>query len=284
MTVAVREITCKSALNRSKGMPFEWGANPYRGCAHACTYCYARKYFARMGRDVGAGFDQEVEVRVNFADVLREELRRRPERGSIAFGTATDPYQPIEGRYRLMRRSLEALLEHPVPLSIVTKGTLVVRDRDLLAELSRVTDVSVIFSICTLDTALWRQIEPVTPHPLQRLRALAMLRDAGIEAGILLAPILPGLTDDEATLDAVLAAASAHGAQFVIPSVLKLDHQIRDYILTRFAAHAPEVASDWAEDYPGSHPKAAVRRDVDGRVRAALARHPMAEAAHTVSS
>ena len=277
--MAVRAITCKTALNRSKGMPFEWGANPYRGCAHACTYCYARKYFARMGRDVGAGFDQEVEVRVNFADVLREELRRRPDRGSIAFGTATDPYQPIEGQYRLMRRSLEALVEHPVPFSIVTKGTLVVRDRDLLARLSQVTDVNVIFSVCTLDTALWRQIEPATPHPRQRLRALTMLREAGIEAGILLAPILPGLTDDDVTLDAVLSAAARHGARFVIPSVLKIDHQIRDYILSRFAEHAPEVATRWADDYPGSHPKASVRRDVDRRVRAAVARHPLVEEA-----
>lgn len=275
MAVAVREVTCKTALNRTQGMPFAWSANPYRGCAHACTYCYARKYFARMGRDIGAGFDQEVEVRTNFADVLRAELTRRPDRESIAFGTATDPYQPIEGRYAVMRRSLEALLEHPSPMSIVTKGTLVVRDRDLLEALSRHTDVDVIFSICTLDTSLWRDIEPATPHPRQRLRALAMLREAGIHAGILLAPILPGLTDDDATLDAVLGAAHDAGAQFVIPSVLKLDTQIKDFVLDKFRRHAPAVVERWEADYPGSHPKASLRKDVDARVRAAIRRTPL---------
>jgi DNA repair photolyase len=256
-------------------MPFAWSANPYRGCAHACTYCYARKYFARMGRDIGAGFDQEVEVRTNFAHVLRRELERRPDRESIAFGTATDPYQPIEGRYALMRASLEAVLDHPSPLSIVTKGTLVVRDRDVLARLSRHTDVTVIFSVCTLDTALWRNIEPATPHPLQRMRALRALRDAGVHAGILLAPILPGLTDDDATLDAVLGAAAASGAAFVIPSVLNLDHQIKDFVLDKVRRHAPEVADRWHADYPGSHPKAAVRKEVDARVRAAIRRTPL---------
>lgn len=251
MVPGVREVTCKT------------------------TYCYARKYFARMGRDIGAGFDQEVEVRTNFAAVLRRELERRPHLGSIAFGTATDPYQPIEGHYRLMRASLEALIDHPTPMSIVTKGTLVVRDRDPLAELARQTDVTVIFSVCTLDAALWRNIEPATPHPIQRMRALRLLRDAGIHAGILLAPILPGLTDDDATLDAVLGAAGAAGAAFVIPSVLKLDHQIKDFVLDKVRGHAPEVADRWDADYPGSHPKAAVRKAVDARVRAAIRRTPL---------
>jgi DNA repair photolyase len=226
-----------------------------------------------MGRDIGPGFDRTVEVRMNFPEVLREELRRRP-RSSVAFGTATDPYQQCEGRYRLMRRSLEALLHHPTPTSIVTKGTLVVRDRDLLTDLSRRTggDVRVIFSIATLDERFWRDLEPRTPAPRQRLRALRMLVDAGITCGVLLAPILPGITDSERQLDAVVNGAAEHGASMVIPSVLKLDAGIRDFVIDRVAAHDPAAAGGYRDAYPGSHPRAAVRRDIDGRVREAIRR------------
>jgi len=271
--VVYTETTCKSALNKASGMPFEWGANPYRGCEHACGYCYARKYYARMGRDIGDGFDKTIEVRTNFPEVLRAELAKR-QRSSVAFGTATDPYQPCEGRYGLMRRSLEALLDHPMPTSIVTKGTLVVRDRDLLAELSRRTggDVRVIFSIATLDPRFWRDLEPRTPPPSQRLRAMRMLVDAGITAGVLLAPILPGITDSDEQLDALVSAAHEHGASMIIPSVLKLDRDIKDFVIDRVAQHDPSAAESYREDYPGSDPKNAVRKDLDRRVRAAIRR------------
>src|SRR5919202_5736813 len=147
------EITCKSALTRVHGMPFEWSLNPYRGCTAGCTYCYAREYHAKMDRDIARGFDSQIEVKVNFADVLRRELAGSKRRGSVALGTATDPYQAAEGRYRVTRRTLEALVERPMPLSIVTKSAMIVRDVDLLARLSRLTGgrVRVYFSIGSVD-------------------------------------------------------------------------------------------------------------------------------------
>jgi DNA repair photolyase len=226
--VVFREVPCKSALNRVRGMPFEWSLNPYKGCAHACRYCFARAYHVRMDRDVGSGFDREIEVKINFPETLRAELRRGV-RGAVALGTATDPYQPCEGKYRLTRRSLEALADLPLPLSIVTKSSMIVRDADLLATITRKLegDLRVYFSVPTLDEDVWRRAEPSTPHPRQRLRALERLRAAGIDAGVLCAPVLPGLTDGEESLDVVARAASEHGATFFGWRPLKLDPEIR---------------------------------------------------------
>src|SRR5690348_10258181 len=145
--VRYREVTTKSALTRVQGMPFTWSLNPYTGCSHSCGYCYARQYHALRGRETGAGFDREVDVKMNFADVLRAELRHLRLRELVALGTATDPYQPCEGRYRLTRRTLEALLDSPLPLTVITKGTLVVRDIDLYMKLARLVDVRICVSI-----------------------------------------------------------------------------------------------------------------------------------------
>src|SRR5919201_463963 len=155
------EITCKSALTRVQGMPFEWSLNPYRGCTAGCTYCYAREYHAKMEKDIGRGFDSRIEVKVNFAEVLRRELASGSRRGSVALGTATDPYQAAEGRYRITRRELEALVDRPLPLSIVTKSAMVVRDADLLARLTRLTHggVRVYFSIGSVDPDVARRVE-----------------------------------------------------------------------------------------------------------------------------
>ena len=150
--VSYREVAVKSALTRVQGMPFAWSLNPYTGCSHACTYCFARQYHALRGRDTGAGFDREIEVKKNFVEVLRLELRRLRLRELVALGTGTDPYQPCEGRYRLTRGTLEALIESPLPLIVITKGTLVVRDIDLLVKLSRVVDVRICVSIGTKST------------------------------------------------------------------------------------------------------------------------------------
>src|SRR5205807_1049341 len=189
--ISYREIDAKSALNRVQGMPFDWSLNPYVGCAHACSFCFARAYHARFReRDVGAGFDRNIEIRANFVERFWSEVRRRPE-GSLAIGTATDPYQPIEGKYRLTRRCLEALVEYPMPTSIVTKGPLVVRDIDVLKKLDERTDLTVYFSVPCVDEEIVRKTDPGTAPPRQRLRALRMLREAGIDAAVLCMPVLP---------------------------------------------------------------------------------------------
>jgi DNA repair photolyase len=218
------EVHCKTALNRVQGMPFRWSLNPYGGCTHACHYCYARAYYARADHgDADRDFETRILVKVNIAEVLARELARPRWSGEqVALGTATDCYQPIEGRYRLTRALLETLLAHRNPLGIVTKGPLILRDLDLLAALAQVARVRVFFTITTVDPALWRQVEPGTPHPRKRLQAVQRLNAAGVPAGVLLAPILPGITDSEAALEAVIVAAAEHGAAYFGATPLRL--------------------------------------------------------------
>ncbi|HEV8470661.1 MAG TPA: radical SAM protein [Candidatus Limnocylindria bacterium] len=265
--VTYREVLTKSALNRVQGMPFEWSLNPWTGCAHACRYCYARAYNARYReRDVGEGFDRNVEVKVNFADVLRAELRRHHE-GSVAIGTATDPYQPIEGKYRLTRRCLQALAEFPMPTSLITKGTMVVRDIDVLKQLDAKEDVTVYFSIPTLREHVWRKAEPGTPAPWQRIRALRMLREAGLNAGVLCAPVLPGLSDSEASLEDVARAASEAGATAFHHRPLKIDLEIHDYYFQFLATEFPVLVPGYAQLYGGgSHADRGYERELEQRV------------------
>ena len=177
-----QEVLCRSALNRVEGMPFGWTLNPYRGCTHGCHFCFARKYQSQLGLGHGDQFSSVVIIKTNFAEVLTKELRRprwNPQRDLIVLGTATDPYQPIEGRYRLTRQALSALIAHPTPLGIITRGPLAVRDVDLLAALSRLTRCTVTFSVPTVDDVAWHRLEPGTAHPLQRLRAVRRLCRAG---------------------------------------------------------------------------------------------------------
>jgi DNA repair photolyase len=271
--VTYREVVVKSALNRVKGMPFDWSLNPWVGCQHACAYCYARAYHAKKDRDIGHGFDREIDVKINLVELLRGELRRRPT-GSLAIGTATDPYQPIEGKYRLTRRSLEALVDYPMPTSIVTKSTLVVRDIDVLRELDDRVDgeLVVYFSVPTLDDEVWRKAEPGTPPPLQRIRALGMLREAGIDAAVLCAPVLPGLTDAEASLDRVARAASDAGATSLGWRPLKIDDEIRDYYFDFLATEFPVLVPRYTARYAsGPHTSREYQRGLDeklGRIRA----------------
>ena len=179
MQVQYREEPCKTALNPVKGMPFAWSLNPYMGCVHRCTFCYVRAFERRADRPSGDGYGLSIRVKVNIADVLRMELARKSWRGgSIAIGAATDPYQPAEGRYRLTRGCLEALAAVSNPFHIVTRGPLIVRDVDVLAEAAGRAQVSVSFSVPTLDEHVWRHTEPGTAPPRQRLRALSVLREA----------------------------------------------------------------------------------------------------------
>ncbi|TMC31237.1 MAG: radical SAM protein [Chloroflexi bacterium] len=274
-----REVECASALNRVRGMPFEWSLNPYKGCVHGCRYCFARAYHVRMDRDVGAGFDREIDVKVNFINVLRRELQKRPQ-GSVAIGTATDPYQPCEGRYRLTQGALSALCEFPMAVTIITKSTLIVRDIALLRRLSNTLEgnLRVCFSVQTLDAEVWRRAEPGTPPPAQRMRALSMLRDAGIDAGVLCAPVLPGLTDSTESLDQVAAAASAARATFFGWRPLKLDPEIRDYYFEFISREFPVLSGAYARIYAGgAHSPRSYQDALDDRLAAIKRRYGLAD-------
>jgi DNA repair photolyase len=276
--VTYREVEVKSALNAVKGMPFDWSLNPWSGCAHSCAYCFARAYHARYReKNVGADFDRNVEVRVNIADVLRKELRR-PRDGALAIGTATDPYQPIEGKYRLTRRCLEALVDHPMPTSIVTKGPLVVRDIDVLKKLDERTELTVYFSVPCVDEEVVRKTDPGTAPPRQRLRALRMLREAGIDAAVLCMPVLPGISDSEESLDAAARAASEAGATAFRHRPLKIDVELQEYYYEFLATEFPVAVPLYASLYKGGvHPSKVYERELEERVRHVRARYAFRE-------
>lgn len=249
-----QEITCRSALNPVQGMPFNWTLNPYRGCTHGCHYCFARRYQTQFELGPGDDFSSLIFVKVNFPEVLRRELDKPSwTREQVALGTATDPYQPIEGHYKLTRRSLEALIAGRTPVGIVTKGPMIVRDVDLLVELSRVARCSVCMSVPTVDEEAWRALEPGTAHPLQRLRAVRKLRDAGINAGVLMAPVVPGFTTASSRLDATIRAVADHGAAFLGANVLYLKGGTKDHFMG-FLAHAyPHMVESYQRLYAGAY-------------------------------
>ena len=259
--------------------------NPFLGCAHACYYCFSRAYHVRYReKNVGTDFDSNVEVRVNIADVLRKELRR-PREGSLAIGTATDPYQPIEGKYKLTRRCLEALVDQPMPTSIVTKGPLVVRDIDVLRKLDEKTELTVYFSVPCVDEDIVRKTDPGTAPPRQRLRALRMLREAGIDAAVLCMPVLPGISDSEESLDAAARAASEAGATAFRHRPLKIDAEIQDYYYDFLATEFPAVLPRYAALYGGgTHPAKDYERRLEERVRRVRARYEFRERPSRASS
>src|SRR5204862_390212 len=242
MATEYRQEPCKTALNRVKGMPFAWTLNPYMGCAHRCTFCYVRAFELRADRPADARYGTSIRVKVNVADVLRRELARPSWRGeSIAIGAATDPYQPAEGRFRLTRACLEVLTEAHNPFSLITRGPMILRDVDVLRQASLVADVSVTFSVPTLDEEIWRRTEPGTAPPRSRLRALSKLVDSGIRASVGLAPILPGLSDRPELLADVVKAARDAGACGVWANTLYLKPGTREHFLECLAADWPEL-------------------------------------------
>jgi len=252
MRAEYREEPCRSALNRVQGMPFGWSLNPYMGCAHRCTFCYVRAFELRADRPSGEAYGSSIRVKTNVAAVLRRELARASwEREPVAIGAATDPYQPAEGRYRLTRACVEALGEFANPFSIITRGPLVVRDVDVLADAARRADVSVTFSVPTLDTEIWRRTEPGTAPPRQRLRALAQLVDAGIAASVGMAPILPGLSDRRELLAEVVRAARAAGATGIWANLLYLKPGTREHFLEAIARDFPEQLPEYERLYAG---------------------------------
>lgn len=260
--VVFEERPCRSALNPVRGMPFNWSLNPYMGCEHRCTFCYVRAFEKRADRPSGEGYGRTVRVKTNVAQVLDQELSRRSWQGEqVAIGAATDPYQPAEGRYRLTRACLGVLARHRNPASLITRGPMIVRDLDVLTDLARRGGVSVSFSIPTLDQDVWRRTEPGTAPPEQRLRAMRRLTDAGIRAGVSMAPILPGLSDRPEQLARVVQATREAGASYLWVNLLYLREGTREHFLDALARDWPDLLSRYEDLYRGRAylPEAATR-------------------------
>jgi DNA repair photolyase len=273
-----REIRCKSALNRVRGMPFSWSLNPYRGCAHACHYCYARASHSYLGLNVDEDFESQIFVKTNFVEVLRRELTRPSWRAElVAVGTATDCYQPAEGRYRLTRGVIECLVEARTPLGMVTKSPMVLRDLDLLAKLAALTHVRICFTITTVDLDLWRRLEPGTANPLKRLAVMQRLNAAGVPAGVLLAPILPGITDTTAQIEAVCAAAAEHQASFFSSTALRLAPLVKEHYLGFVGAQFPALLPRYQRAYPGTYAPPDYLAKLEARVEAICGRYQLGE-------
>jgi DNA repair photolyase len=249
-----QEVTCRSALNSVKGMPFNWTLNPYRGCTHACHYCFARRYQTQFELGPGDEFSSVIFVKTNLVAVLKKELDHHSwGREQVAVGTATDPYQPIEGRYKLTRGSLEALHRGRTPIGLVTKGPMVVRDKDILADMGRAAGATVYLSVPTVDEAAWSALEPGTAHPLQRLRAVRQLRDAGVNVGVLMAPVVPGFMTRPEQLEATVKAIADHGAAFVGANVMFLKDGTRDHFLGFIRSEFPQMLHGFEKLYAGPY-------------------------------
>jgi DNA repair photolyase len=268
------ETPCKSALNRVSSMPFRWSLNPYRGCVHGCHYCYARATHPYLGLNADDDFERKIVVKTNLPELLRRELARPAwTHERVAIGTATDAYQPAEGRYRLTRRSLQVLRDYATPLSIVTKSTLVLRDLDLLTELARGPGAMVYFTITTVDPELSRLIEPGTPPPAKRLLVLRRLREAGVPCGVFLAPVLPGITDTADSIESVAAAARAHGALTFGASVLRLAPLVKEHYLAVIAERFPHLLPRYERAYTRTNIAADYQTVIARRVAAIGSRY-----------
>jgi DNA repair photolyase len=258
-----QEVRCRSALNRVKGMPFEWTLNPYRGCTHACHYCYARRYHTQFELGADDEFASVIFVKTNFVDVLRRELQKPTWKGDyVAVGTATDCYQPIEGHYKLTRGALTALCEHGNPAGVVTKGPMIVRDKDVLADLSARAGCSVYISVPCIDEDVWRQLEPGTAPPMQRLRAVRELVDAGIRAGVLMNPIVPGISSRPSLMEQTMKAIADHGACFVGCNVMFLEGGTRDHFTRWLEAEHPRLVDGYRSLYARKYAPTSYRKEV----------------------
>ena len=273
--VEYREEPCKTALNRVKGMAFKWSLNPYMGCVHQCTFCYVRAFELRADRPYDDRYGQSIRVKTNVVEVLRAQLARATwQHESVAMGAATDPYQPAEGRYRLTRGCIEALGSAATPFSIITRGPLIVRDADVLAEAARRAKVSVTFSVPTLDDEVWRKTEPGTAHPRQRLRALKTLVDAGVRASVGMAPLLPGISDRPELMEQVVREAREAGACGVWANLLYLRPGTREHFLTALAEDYPEQLPAYERLYAGrAYLRSAQTKPVRAQVAELARRH-----------
>jgi DNA repair photolyase len=272
-----QEVTCRSALNQVRGMPFRWTLNPYRGCTHGCHYCFARRYHVQFEMNADDDFASVILVKGNVATVLGRELDRPGwARELVAVGTATDPYQPIEGHYRLTRSCLEALARGRTPIGLVTKGPMIVRDRDVLIDVARAARCTVYVSVPTVDEEAWQILEPGTAHPLQRLRAVRELVDAGINAGVLMAPIVPGFSSSREKLDRTLKSIADHGAHFVGCNVMYLQDGTRSHFMMFLEREFPSMLPRYERLYAAKYPPTAYRKEVQGMVQALQRRYGLA--------
>lgn len=266
--IHVRARRIVSTVPASSRMPFRHTVNAYRGCSHACTYCFARPTHEYLGLGIGEDFERRVVVKVNAVERLRAELAARRWRGDhIAMGTNTDPYQRCEGKYHLTRGIVGVLADAANPFSILTKSTLVLRDLELLAGAAARTSVRVNLSIGTLDEEVWRLTEPGTPPPRARVAAVQRLNDAGVPTGVLIAPVLPGLSDRDDQLREVAEACVGAGAVSISSVALHLRPGVREHYLSRLGETRPELAAATAERYRRPYLPKAEQADLSARVR-----------------
>ncbi|RKN03860.1 Rv2578c family radical SAM protein [Streptomyces radicis] len=278
--ITFHEVRARSLVNRVPGasrMPFTWTVNPYRGCSHACVYCFARKTHSYLDLDTGIGFDTQIVVKVNAPELLRRELRATRWRGEhIAMGTNVDCYQRAEGRYRLMPGIIAALRDHANPFSILTKGTLILRDLELIRQAAAVTDVGVSVSVGSVDRAVWRTVEPGTPAPERRLDVVRALRGHGIPCGVLMAPVIPYLTDSPAQLRETVRAIAAAGAESVTPLALHLRPGAREWFMAWLAHHHPDLVRRYQVLYAGgAYAPTWYQRRITGQVHELAAEYGM---------
>src|SRR4051812_12096797 len=247
------EVRTKSALNRVPGasrLPFSWTVNPYRGCSHACAYCFARPTHEYLDLNAGRDFEKEIIVKVNVPEVLRAELARPSWPGEpVALGTNTDPYQWVEGRYKLMRGIWEAFRDARNPCSILTKSPLLLRDLDLMKQIAEVTDISACLSVPTIDEKAWRATEPHTPYPRARLEAVGELNRAGIPTGILIAPLMPGINDAPEQVAKIVELATEAGATSIGGQTLFLRGSVRQVFFDWLREHRPDLLPRYEELY-----------------------------------
>jgi DNA repair photolyase len=282
--ITFHEVAAKSVLNKvppTSSMPFSWTINPFRGCSHACVYCFARKTHSYLDLDTGLDFDSQVVVKINAAEVLARELARPSwQREHVALGTNTDPYQRAEGRYALMPGIIRALADSGTPFSILTKGTLLARDIPLLTEASRSVTVGTGISLAMMDPVLAGTVEPGTPTPKARLALIMRLRDAGLPCGVLAMPILPWLTDGDESLDHLFAELAAAGAGGVSAGPLYLRPGSREWFMQWLAAHHPRLVPRYEQLYSrGAYVPSDYRDWLNGRIAFFRAKHGLGASA-----
>jgi len=247
------EVYAKSAINKvpaASRMPFRYTINPFRGCSHACRYCFARPTHTYLDFDAGRDFEKEIVVKVNVPEVLRAELRRPSwKREHIAMGTNTDPYQWCESKYRLMPGIWEALRDFRNPCSVLTKSPLLLRDLELMREIAAVTDIHANLSIPTLDEKPWRASEPHTPHPRKRIEAVAELKRAGIRTGVLIAPLIPGVNDAPHQVEPLLELLDEAGPDSIGGVALHLRGEVRDIWFDWLRERRPDLLPRYKELY-----------------------------------
>lgn len=277
-------MTAKQAMNRVKApqMPFNWSINPYRGCAHGCSFCYARTTHTFLGFHADDTFQHHILVKSNVAEVLEAQLAKLAVKyqgnvgevarhvGLVAVGTATDPYQPIEGRTKLTRDCLQVLSKYRIPTSITTRSPLILRDLDILREMNI---VAINISVNTLNPDVLKRLEPATSPPRKRLEVVQQLVESGLPAGVFIAPILPYLTDSLDDLEALIKGAKEHRAQFAAPSVLRLSSEVKVWYFQAVQQHYPQFLADYAKLYASKYPDRDYTYPLMNRVRRLLEKY-----------